>query len=165
MQFMLLTLDVHNFFCFVEMGKQAKTSGVYFPPKQLVISNLNHFHLPVFCLNNTVLLFYNVCWATTLYCLVNRLALMLFCYASLLHRIVIRCQCLLHHVMLPSISGERTSPPPDNSPRTTPPPDNNNPGQQQPQTRTIPPPHIYTYTNINSVSGIELNNYCTISVD
>src|SRR6218665_2454880 len=104
MQFMLLTLDVHNFFCFVEMGKQAKTSAVYFPPKQLVISNLNHFHLPVFCLNNTVLLFHNVCCTTTLCCLVYRLALMLFCYASLLHRIVIRCQCLLHHVMLPSIS-------------------------------------------------------------
>src|SRR6218665_1216322 len=55
----------------------------------------------------------------------------------------------------------------DISPRTTPPeqlpPDNNNPGQQQPRTRTIPPPHIYTY--VNSVSGIELNNYCTISVD
>src|SRR6218665_545638 len=58
------------------------------------------------------------------------------------------------------INGERTTPPPDNRP-----PDNNNPGQQQPRTRTIPPPYIYTYTNVNSVSGIELNNYCTISVD
>src|SRR6218665_1885794 len=56
--------------------------------------------------------------------------------------------------------GERTSAPPDNSP-----PDNCPPGQQQPRTRTIPPPYIYTYTNVNSVSVIELNNYWTISVD
>src|SRR6218665_2465885 len=55
--------------------------------------------------------------------------------------------------------------PPDNSPPDNYPPDNNNPGQQPPRTRTIPPPYIYTYTNVNSVSGIELNNYCTISVD
>src|SRR6218665_3063355 len=56
-------------------------------------------------------------------------------------------------------------PPPARPPPTPPgqlPPDNNNPGQQPPELGQFHP-HIYTYTN--SVSGIELNNYCTISVD
>src|SRR6218665_904545 len=65
--------------------------------------------------------------------------------------------------------GERTSPPPAPPPPPLPPrrqpTAQKQQGQQQPRTRTISPPYIYTYTNVNSVSGIELNNYCTISVD
>src|SRR6218665_183595 len=49
--------------------------------------------------------------------------------------------------------GTDISPPGQLPPRTT------TPRTTTPRTRTIPPPHIYTYTNVNSVSGIELKNY------